>query len=119
MVEPVIEYEGERYKPDLVILNEEGVLVLDVTVRYEKRDFLAAAAQEKIQKYKHIALKLKKDYNTKNARVVPIVIGSRGALPKDTVLELKKLKIQKKDWLTMSMIALRSSIEIANAFMDA
>jgi len=119
MTEPVIEHEGERYKPDLVIVNEEGLLVLDVTVRYENKDFLAAAAREKIEKYKHIALKLKNELKAKNARVVPIVIGSRGALPKNTVLELKRLKIPKKDWLTMSMTALRSSIENANAFMDA
>jgi len=118
MVEPVIEHKGERFKPDLVILNEEGVLVLDVTVRYENKDFLALAAKEKVDKYNPIASKLKRDLKTKSARVVPIVIGSRGAIPKGTVQELKKLKIAKKDWLTISMIALRSSIEIANAFMD-
>jgi len=41
--------------------------------------------------------KLKNEFKTKTAQVVPIVIGFRGVLSKDTVLELKKLKIHKKD----------------------
>lgn len=118
MVEPSIECNGERLKPDLVILNEERVIVLDVTVRYENKSFLAEAAKEKVNKYICIAAKLKKDFKVCDAKVVPIVVGSRGALPAATITELKQLKIKKSDWLTISMIVLRSSIEIANAFMD-
>lgn len=119
MVEPTIELQGERFKPDLVVQYKEGILVLDVTVRYENSNSLEAAAQEKIDKYERVADKLKSDYGAKTARIVPIVVGSRCALPKGTVQELKKMRIAKKDWLTMSLISFRSSIEIANAFMDA
>lgn len=120
MIEPVISVDSGRYKPDLVVkLNEGGVLVLDVTVRYENKDYLAAAATEKRDKYKCILPKLKATFKAKTAKVIPIVIGSRGAIPKQTVLALEELKINKTDWLTMSMIALRSSIEMINTFMDA
>ncbi|KMQ84511.1 r2 protein [Lasius niger] len=118
MVEPTIEYKGERFKPDLVILNEEKLLVLDVTVRYENKNFLAEGAREKIEKYKNIAHKLKTDFKVRKAKVVPIVIGSKGALPTGTIDMLRQLKVLKSDWLTLSMMALRSSIEIINAFMD-
>lgn len=120
MVEPEIKVGSERYKPDLVVsLNEGGVLVLDVTVRYENQDFLAVAAAEKIDKYKCILPRVKAIFKAKTAKIVPIVIGSRGAIPRKTALALSELKIKKHDWLTMSLIALRSSIEIINAFMDA
>lgn len=116
MVEPTIELNGERLKSVLVMLNEERVIVLDVTVRYENKSFLAEAAKEKIDKYKNVSMKLKRDFNVREAKVVPIVVGSRGALPAVTITDLSSLKL--KNWLTMSLIALRSSIEIANAFMD-
>ncbi|CAL1672367.1 unnamed protein product [Lasius platythorax] len=119
LVEPTVEYNGERLKPDLVITNEERVIVLDVTVRYENKSFLIEAAKEKVDKYSDIANKLKRSFNASQARVVPIVVGFRGALPAATVAELKQLNINKADWLTISLIALRSSIEIANAFMDS
>lgn len=118
MVEPTIEHGGERFKPDLVILNKERVLVLDVTVRYENKNFLAEGAREKTEKYESISRKLKTDFTVQESKVVPIVIGSRGALPKGTTNMLRHLRIRKSDWLTLSMIALRSSIEIINAFMN-
>lgn len=118
MEEPSIQHQGERFKPDLVVWNEERALIVDVTVRYENKEYLALAAAEKIQKYEHIANKMKEDLKVRKSEVIPIVIGSRGALPPETTKILGQLKIGKADWLTLSMIALRSSIEIANAFMD-
>jgi hypothetical protein len=35
-VEPTINVGGNQYKPDLVVKNEERILIVDVTVRYEK-----------------------------------------------------------------------------------
>lgn len=119
IMEPVIKAGSERYKPDLVVkMNRGGVLVLDVTVRYENKDFLEMAAKEKTEKYKCILPTVKTMLKAKTARVMPIVIGSRGAIPRKMVLALQELKIDKKDWLTTSMVALRSSIEILNTFMD-
>lgn len=117
--EPMIAVRGERFKADLVVsMNEEKVLALDVTVRYENGNYLAAAAEEKRSKYKAILPKLRKMFKAKNAEVVPIVVGSREALPKNTIKELRKLRIGKEHWLTISLIALRSSIEMLNSFMD-
>lgn len=118
MIEPTIQVNGDRYKPDLVIKNETRVLVLDVTVRYENGNYLAEAAKEKANKYEGVADKLKQDLGMREAMVIPIVIGSRGAIPKSTAKRLKEIEIPKSDWLTISLIALRSSIEIINSFMD-
>jgi hypothetical protein len=52
-------------------------------------------------------------------KVLPIVIGTREALPKRTVEALDKLRIKaKKDLLTISLMSFRRSIEIYTNFMD-
>jgi hypothetical protein len=40
-VEPTRKVDGNLYKPELVIKNEERVLVVDITVRYENKDYLS------------------------------------------------------------------------------
>jgi hypothetical protein len=46
-------------------------------------------------------------------RVLPIVIGTRGALPKSTILSLEDLGIKDRaSLITLTLLALRSSIEI-------
>lgn len=109
--------ENERLKPDLIVKNKMEILVLDVTVRYESKDYLIGAARKKIEKYDAVSQKLKRDFNVRRTKIVPMV-GSRRALPLITTKELAMLGISKSDWLTISLIALRSTIEMVNAFMD-
>jgi len=117
-VEPVVNVAGDLKKPDLVIKHRERLMVVDVTVRYENRTSLADAFREKKRKYKttadHIAARL----GCTTAEVLPIVVGCRGAMPGPTVENLSRLGLKAQDMLTVSMIALRSSIEIVNAFLD-
>lgn len=114
--EPTV--RGELKKPDLVIKDQRRLLVVDVTVRYENEASLRKAFKEKTEKYRETAEYIKNGTRCAEACVIPIVVGSRGTIPKETVENLKKLKIKSKDILTISMIALRSSIEMANAFID-
>ena len=86
--------------------------------RPENKQSLSEAATEKVQKYKAVASKLKSDLGVPDAEVVLIVVGSRETLPKLTTDLLGQINIARKYWLTISLIALRSSIEIANAFMN-
>lgn len=59
LVESDVWVRGERYKLDLVVVsNEAGALVLDVTVRYESKKYLAQAADEKINKYNVLLQKI-------------------------------------------------------------
>lgn len=117
MDEPELWADGERLKPDLVVkTNERGVLVLDVTVRYEHRDYLAKGAEEKVRKYTKLLEPLMRSCGVTKGEVVPILVGSP---PADTKATLRKIGISsQKDLLTISIIALRSSIEIANTFTD-
>jgi hypothetical protein len=106
---------GEKLKPDLVIKNREGVFVVDVTVRHEDGDYLSRARDEKIAKYPPQL----RESSELRSEVQPIVVGTRGAMPPDTIRCLDILKLKTKARMkTISLIALRSSIEIYHGFLD-
>ena len=116
--EPEIEINGDRRKPDMVIKDHEKVYVVDVTVKYENNDSLRKAYKEKCKKYEKTAETLKQKFKAKESCVIPVVIGCRGAVPRATVESLRILELQTKHALTVSLIPLRSSIEMANEFLD-
>lgn len=106
-------------KPDLVVKSQEGVRVVDVTVRHEDGDSLARGRNEKLNKYNPLLPALQQKLKVTAGVVLPIVVGTRGAMPKETVKCLAKLGIKDDRTLkTISLIALRSSIEIYHNFMD-
>lgn len=117
-VEPSVSIGGELRKPDLVIKDHGRVFVVDVSVRYEDKENLRNAYREKKRKYKDTAEYFKRSMNATRAEVIPIIVGCRGAMPMETVQNMKKLGIGRKHCLTASLIALRSSIEMANQFLD-
>jgi hypothetical protein len=106
-------------KPDLVVKNQGGVFVVDVTVRHEDGDYLQMARRSKIDKYSQLLPDLQEKFGSDKGEVLPIVVGTRGAIPKSTWIALNKLNIKKReDVRTISLIALRKSIDIYNNFMD-
>ncbi|XP_068917750.1 uncharacterized protein [Tenebrio molitor] len=95
------------------------VFVVDVTVRHEDGNPLAQGRQAKLEKYEPLLPTLQEQLGALSGEVLPIVVGTRRALPKETIEALKKLKItDRKTLLTISLIALRASIRIYHAFMD-
>lgn len=104
--------QGRRLQPDLV-------LVADVTVCHEDGDLLTRGKLGKLSKYASLKPTLMEKFNAGNFAVIPIVVGTRGAMPKETIDALKTLGIEDKSTLTtISMIALRSLIEMYHAFLD-
>jgi hypothetical protein len=118
--EPTINFpEGGILKPDLVVKNQRGVFVVDVTVRYEDNENHQEGRRCKIDKYTPLLPGLKERLECGNAEVLPIVVGIRGAIPQSTVDALEQLNItERKDLLTISLMAFRKSIEIYNNFID-
>ena len=117
-VEPTIKAGGSLYKLDLVVKNGEGVLVVDVTVRYENKDHLAKAEKEIIDKYRPCLRALKELFNASGGEILPLVLGSRGAITPNTERVLKRLGIAEKDVKTSLLNVLRSPIELCNIFMN-
>jgi hypothetical protein len=117
--EPTIETPGGTLKPDLVIIHQKRVHVVDVTVRHEDVGYLQQGFNKKITKYTPLLRLLGDKYNADPGRVLPIVIGARGAIPKTTIASLEELGVSDKGSLiTIALLALRSSIEIYLAFLD-
>jgi len=117
--EASIETPSGTLKPDLVAIHRERVQVIDVTVRHEDIGYLEEGHNSKIRKYKPLIPTLARQLQQEPGRVLPIVIGTRGALPKSTILSLEDLGITDRGSLnTLTLLALRNSIEIYHAFVE-
>jgi hypothetical protein len=99
--------EGRALQPDLVVKNQEGVFVVD-TVRHEDGGNLQMGRRSKIKKYAPLLPDLLKRFKATAGEVLPVVVGTRGALPKQTIEVLNKLHIKgKKDLLVISLMSFR------------
>jgi hypothetical protein len=110
---------GKNLKPDLVVVNRGRVLVVDVTVRHEDKGYLEEGARSKIEMYSPLIEPLVKILHAREGVVLPVVIGTRGCMPTSTTDSLQELDISDRGSLiTISLMALRSSIEIYHTFLD-
>jgi hypothetical protein len=114
----VFEEPSNETPADLVVIHRKRVHVVDVTVRHEDVGYLQRG-YEKISKYTPLLQILGTKYEANPGRVLPIVIGATGAIPKTTIEALEELGISdKQSLMTITLLALRSSIEIYHAFLD-
>lgn len=110
---------GEVRQPDLVVKNQKGVFVVDVTVRSENFGQLHEGAKSKLKRYKQILPMAREFFSADKSQVVPIVVGARGCLPRQTQEGLKMLGITSRaDKMTIALMALRASLEIYHSFFD-
>jgi hypothetical protein len=91
--------------------------IYDITVRYENKDYLLKARNEEIDKYFPCLNYLRQKYNVEDGEVLPVVLGSRGAITPNRK-NLKIIGITDSEIKTIVMYVLRSSIEISNIFLD-
>jgi len=105
-------------KPDLVVVNQGRVHVVDVTVRHEDKGYLDGY-KSKIEKYTPLLETLAQQLKVDRGRVLPLVVGTRGSLPLTTIDSLQAINIKDRgSYTTIPLLALRHSIEIYHTFMD-
>jgi hypothetical protein len=93
--------------------------VVDVTVRHEDTGYLEEGHRSKVAKYTPLLEILACQLNLERGRVLPIVVGTRGSMPKTTIDSLREININDRgSYITISLLALRPSIEIYHTFMD-
>jgi hypothetical protein len=110
---------GEKLKPDLVVTDGELALIADVTVHLESGDSLARRSAEKITKYQPLADYFVSQRTAREAHVLPIVIGSRVAVPKKTLKSQSTLGLDRKRLgKYLAICAVGSSVEIACIHLD-
>ncbi|XP_071581965.1 uncharacterized protein [Temnothorax nylanderi] len=106
-------------QPDLIIQYRERVFVADITICHEDGDLLERGRRDKLAKYASLVVPLKAQLGAKDCMILPIVIGTRGAMPRDTVSCLHELQIKDRGSLrTLTLQSLRSSVELFHMFMD-
>ena len=106
-------------KPDLVVVNQGRVHVVDVTVRHEDTGYLEEGYRSKVEKYTPLLETLANQLNVERGRVLPIVVGTRGSMPVFTIDSLREMNIDDRgSYITISLLALRHSIEIYHTFLD-
>ena len=106
-------------KPDLVVVNQGRVHVVDVTVRHEDTGYLDEGHKSKVGKYTPLLEILAEQLKVERGRVLPLVVGTRGCMPEATLDSLREININDRgSYITISLLALRHSIEIYHTFMD-
>jgi hypothetical protein len=76
--EPSITTTEGTLKPDLVVVHQKRVHVVDVTVRHEDVGYLQHGYNEKHRKYTPLLQVLADQHQVDPGRVLPIVVGTRG-----------------------------------------
>ena len=106
-------------KPDLVVVNQGRVHVVDVTVRHKDIGYLDEGYRSKVVKYTPLLEILAEQLNVERGWVLPLVVGTRGSMSKTTNDSLREININDRgSFITISLLALRNSIETYHTFMD-
>jgi len=106
-------------KPDLVVVNQGRVHVVDVTVRHEDTGYLDEGYRSKMEKYTPLLEILAEQLQVERGRVLPLVVGTRGSMPVTTIDSLREININDRgSYITISLLALRHTTEIYHTFMD-
>ena len=117
--ETLIPTQTGNLKPDLVVVNQGRVHVVDVTVRHEDTGYLDEGYRSKVDKYTPLLDILAHQLKVEKGRVLPIVVGTRGCMPVTTIESLNEIHIKDRgSYITIALLALRHSIEIYHTFMD-
>jgi ribosomal protein L37E len=117
--EPSVATSTGTLKPDLVVIHQKQVHVADVTVRHEDVGYLEQGHAEKVAKYTPLLNELAEQHQASPGMVLPVVVGTRGAIPKRTIASLQELGTDDhQSLITIALLALRSSVEIYHAFLD-
>ena len=82
----------EHNTPDIVVVDKKQVHIIDVAIPGDSR--IDQKEIEKITKYKDLQIEIERLWK-KKARVVPVVIGALGAIPKDLVRHLSTIGVDK------------------------
>ena len=78
----------EAWRPDLVVVEkkERSCKIIDFAVPGDSR--IEEKEKDKIEKYQDLGTELKKTWNVK-VKIIPLVVGSLGAIPKQFGNRLK------------------------------
>ena len=112
-------HRGRVFKPDLVVVHEDEVFVVDIAVPYDNTsERLITRHKEKVEKYRVILPSVKSKLSKSRGEVLAVVLGARGlTLTETTDKPLKRLGIYTKSLVReLAVGALRGSTFVWDMF---
>ena len=84
----------EARRPDIVIVKkkEKKCVLIDISIPGDIR--ISEKEQEKINKYDELRVEVKKLWEMKDVRVIPIVVGALGSISKNLQEYVNKLEVE-------------------------
>ena len=111
--------EGNRYKPDLIMVQGAQAWVLDPTVVYENGQSLQLANAAKVKKYETIEEQVKEKFGVGKVQFAGLAIGARGGWCDQNTTTLERLGITQKGFRShLCRLALKGTMNMLRLFMD-
>ena len=107
----------EHNKPDIVVVDkvERSCLVIDIACPFDTS--IDQKEQEKIEKYQDLKREIKRLWNLRKVKVVPIVVGALGTVGRNLRTWIKELNIQCNVYL-LQKAALLGTARILRKVLD-
>ena len=94
----------ELQRPDITMVEGDRATIIEVTLPYETSEEYLERRSEKIQKYQRLVEEELQQVQCTEGEVIPIVLRALGTMTRNTLDDLKKLKLQQqRDALQMTI----------------
>ena len=99
-------------RPDIVVVDKlkKQVSIIDIAVPADKN--VAEKEKEKITKYQDLKMEVKRLWRQKRVRVIPVVVGALGSIPKGLQHWLTELGLEDADCGLLQKCALFGTARI-------
>ena len=98
--------------PDIVVVDKtmKEVYIIDIAIPADKK--VNFKQEEKITKYQDLKMEVKRLWKMKRVKVVPVVVGALGSIPKDLQHWISVLNLEEVDCGALQKAALLGTARI-------
>ena len=99
-------------RPDIVVVDKtrKEATIIDISIPADRN--IMDKEKEKIMKYQDLKTEIKRIWNMKRVRVVPVVVGALGSIPKDWQNWHTALRLEEADCVALQRAALQGTARI-------
>lgn len=105
-------------RPDIVLLNKTTNQCTIIDIAIPSPANIVEKYKEKVAKYLPLAAEIRQVWNVENTRIVPIIIGATGEIPKSLLTNLELLDVPKAIYIEMQKAVLLSTANIVRQTLN-